>query len=157
VLKLRADDPEDLQIIAAHLQDAIVPVSEMMFLPNAQRFILVANRFCWSAAADRPEAPSTGDASFAGGHASHFERVHCGVRFDGVRAARSRGFDRRARGTMLELLTIAAGEGTIDLVFAGGGDLRLEVKRIDCRMEDIGEAWPTHWRPRHEAADEVGS
>ena len=58
---------------------------------------------------------------------------------------------------MLELLTIAAGQGTIDLVFAGGGDLRLEVKRTDCRMEDFGEAWPTHWRARHEASDEVGS
>ena len=155
MLKLRAHDQEDLQVIAAHLQDAIVPVSEMLFLPNAQRFILVANRFRWAEAPDSLEAPPAGDASFEAGRPSHYERIHCGLRFDGVRAVRSRGFDRRARGQMLNLLTIVAREGSIDLVFAGDADLRLEAREIDCRLEDIGEAWPTRWRPRHEAAEEV--
>ena len=156
MLKLQAHDAEDLQVVAAHLQDAIVPVSEMLFLPHARRFILVANRFRWSEAAKVAAVPPAGDASFEDGPPTHFERIHCGLRFDKVRAVRSRGFDRRARGHMLDLLTIAAGEGTIDLVFAGGADLRLEVSAIDCRLEDIGEAWPTGWRPRHEAAEGVG-
>jgi hypothetical protein len=156
VLKLRAHDQEDLQVIAAHLQDAIVPVSEMLFLPHAQRFILVANRFRWREAAAIPAAAPAGDASFDDGRPSHFERIHCGLRFDRVRAVRSRGFDRRARGEMLNLLTVVAADGSIDLVFAGGADLRLEVAEIDCHLEDIGEAWPTQWRPRHEAAEEAG-
>jgi hypothetical protein len=155
VLKLRAHDAEDLQVIAAHLQDAIVPVSEMLFLPHAQRFILVANRFRWDAPSAAPEAPAVGDANFEDGRPPHYERIHCGLRFDRVRAVRHRGFDRRARGDMLNLLTIAAAEGSIDLVFAGGADLRLEIGSIDCRLEDIGEAWPTRWRPRHAAAQEV--
>jgi hypothetical protein len=155
VLKLRAYDQEDLQVVAAHLQDAIVPVSEMLFLPHAQRFILVANRFRWSEASAMALAQPPGDASFAEGRPSHYERIHCGLRFDRVRAVRSRGFDRRARGEMLNLLTVVAGAGTIDLVFAGGADLRLEVATIDCRLEDIGEAWPTRWHPRHAAAEEV--
>ena len=50
MLKLRAHDADDLQVMAALLQDAIVPVSEMLFLPNAKRFILVANRFRWAEA-----------------------------------------------------------------------------------------------------------
>jgi hypothetical protein len=155
LLKLRAHDAEDLQVIAAHLQDAIVPVSEMLFLPYAQRFILVANRFRWAEASAAPEAPAEGDASFEDGPPSHFERIHCGMRFDRVRRVRHRGLDRRARGEMLNLLTIAAAEGSIDLVFAGGADLRLETASIDCRLEDIGEAWPTRWRPRHAVAQEV--
>src|SRR5262249_861505 len=154
MLKLQARDADDLQVIAALLQDAIVPVSEMLFLPNAQRFILVANRFRAESAA-AAEAPAEGDASFEDGPRSHHERIHCGLRFDGVRKARHRGFDRRGRGEMLNLLTILAGEGGIDLVFAGGADLHLECAAIDVRLEDIGEAWPTRWRPSHAVAEEV--
>ena len=155
MLKLRAHDQEDLHVIAANLQDAIIPVSEMLFLPNAQRFILVANRFRWAEAAAAAETPAEGDASFADGPRPHHERIHCGLRFDRVRKVRHRGFDRRARGEMLNLLTIAAGEGGIDLVFAGGADLHLDCAAIDVRLEDIGEAWPTRWRPRHAVAQEA--
>ena len=154
MLKLRAHDADDLQVMAALLQDAIVPVSEMLFLPNAQRFIVVANRFRAESAA-APESPAEGDASFEDGSRPHHERIHCGLRFDRVRKVRHRGFDRRARGEMLNLLTILAGEGGIDLVFAGGADLHLDCAAIDVRLEDIGEAWPTRWRPRHAVAQEA--
>lgn len=154
MLKLQAHDAADLQVMAALLQDAIVPVSEMLFLPNAKRFILVANRFRWAESA-AAEPPAEGDASFADEPRPHHERIHCGLRFDGVRKVRHRGFDRRARGEMLNLLTILAGEGGIDLVFAGGADLHLDCAAIDVRLEDIGEAWPTRWRPRHAVAQEA--
>ena len=155
MLKLRARDADDLQVIAALLQDAIVPVSEMLFLPKAQRFVLVANRFRWAEAPAAAEEAVEGDARFEDGVRPHHERIHCGLRFDRVRKVRHRGFDRRARGEMLNLLTIVAGEGAIDLVFAGGADLRLETPVIDARLEDIGEAWPTRWRPRHAAVEEA--
>ena len=154
MLKLRARDADDLQVMAALLQDAIVPVSEMLFLPNAQRFIVVANRFRAESAA-APESPAEGDASFEDRSRPHHERIHCGLRFDRVRKVRHRGFDRRARGEMLNLLTILAGEGGIDLIFAGGADLHLDCAAIDVRLEDIGEAWPTRWRPRHAVAQEA--
>jgi len=154
MLKLRARDADDLQVMAALLQDAIVPVSEMLFLPNAQRFIVVANRFRAESAA-APESPAEGDASFEDRSRPHHERIHCGLRFDRVRKVRHRGFDRRARGEMLNLLTILAGEGGIDLVFAGGADLHLDCAAIDVRLEDIGEAWPTRWRPSHAVAQEA--
>ena len=53
-LKLLARDEEDLAVISAILQDALIPVSEMAFLPEEQRFALVANRFRWEAPGDRP-------------------------------------------------------------------------------------------------------
>jgi hypothetical protein len=152
-VKLRATDIEDVQVLAAHLQDAIVPVSEIAFLPRERRFVLVANRFRWEAAGGQGPPPARGgvpdDAAFAA--ESHFERVHCGLCVEGVRAVQHRGFDRRERGTMLELLTLVADPGgTVELLFAGGAAIRLTVDRIDCFVEDLGEAWPTRWRPRHE-------
>src|SRR5207244_12488326 len=44
-LKLRAEDEEDLAVVSAILQDALVPIGEMAYLPEEQRFVLVANRF----------------------------------------------------------------------------------------------------------------
>ncbi|MBV5335567.1 DUF2948 family protein, partial [bacterium] len=49
-IKLRAEDEEDLAVISACLQDAILPVAEMCFERAARRFVLVANRFKWECA-----------------------------------------------------------------------------------------------------------
>ncbi len=137
LLKLKAGDAEDLETIAAFLQDAVVPMSEMAFQQAERRFALVANRFRWEAAGgERVEGRI-------------YERVHCGVRFEDVTAVRLRGLDQHRRGDILSLLTITADEGVIDLVFAAGGQVRLEVDRIACHLEDLDEPWPTQWRPTH--------
>lgn len=144
-LLLRATDLEDLKVIAACLQDALLPVQDACYLPSEQSFVLVVNRFRWEAeAGDNPDQPG----------ALH-ERVLCGVRFEGVKRVASRGIERSKRTLPLELLTLAAGIGpepdTFDLrlIFAGGGAIRLEVDRILCHLEDLDEAWPTRWRPNH--------
>ena len=59
-----------------------------------------------------------------------YERIRCGVRFENVTSVRLRDLDRHRRGDMLSLLTITPGEGVIDLVFAAGGLVRLEVERL---------------------------
>ena len=137
LLKLMAGDAEDLETIAAFLQDSVVPMSEMAFQQADRRFALVANRFRWEAAGgERVEGRI-------------YERVHCGVRFEDVTAVRLRGLDQQRRGEILSLLTITAGEGIIELVFAAGGMIRMETGRIACRLEDFDEPWPTQWRPIH--------
>ena len=49
-LKLRARDGGDLEMIAAILQDALVPLDSMKYLPQEQRFALMLNRFRWEGA-----------------------------------------------------------------------------------------------------------
>jgi hypothetical protein len=134
-LKLRGEDEEDLAVISAVLQDALVAVSEMAWLPEEKRFALVANRFLW-------EPP-------AGGPRRNFERRLSGLRFDGVGAVQRRGFHPREGDRLLVLLAIRAEDGAIRLDFAGGSSIRLEVERILCHLDDLGEPWPTRWRPRH--------
>ncbi|MFQ5784976.1 MAG: DUF2948 family protein [Alphaproteobacteria bacterium] len=162
-LKLRAHDAEDLQAIAACLQDALVPLSDVAYLKPEKRFVMVANRFRWEGAATqgpaaaRPEPGSPGDARFeAAGKdrpARFFERVNCGVCFDRVTKVRVRGVDLRDREQILNLLTLGAAPGAITLVFSGGAEIRLEVSQIRCHMEDLGEPWPTPWRPSHPLED----
>jgi Protein of unknown function (DUF2948) len=60
-----------------------------------------------------------------------------------------RGFRRGDSDRLLELLAITAQAGAITLEFAGDASVRLEVDRILCHLEDIGEPWPTRWRPDH--------
>jgi hypothetical protein len=138
-LKLRGEDQEDLAVISAILQDALVAVGEMAYLPDEARFVLVANRF-------RREPPAPGAAP-------NFERQLAGVRFDGVRAVQRRGFHPRERERLMVLLSIRAEPGSLFLDFAGGGSIRLEVEQILCHLDDLGEPWPAQWRPRHPVED----
>ena len=49
-LKLIALDAEDLKVISAHLQDAVLKVGDMAFVPRERRFAAVLNRFDWTTA-----------------------------------------------------------------------------------------------------------
>ncbi len=137
LLKLKAGDAEDLETIAAFLQDAVVPMSEMAFQRTERRFALVANRFRWEAAGGKRVEGRI------------YERVHCGVRFEDVTSVRVQNLDQQRRSDILSLLTITAGDGVIDLVFAAGGLVRLETDGIACHLEDFDEPWPTQWHPSH--------
>lgn len=140
-LRLAARDPDDLAVIAGCLQDAIVPIADIAYLPDENRFVMVANRFRWEEAEGRRRG-------------EEYERINCGVSFESVTGVQSRGIDLRRREDMLSLLTVRAEEGAVVLVFAGGGQIRVEAGEIACRMEDIGEPWPTRWRPSHPDVDE---
>ncbi len=49
----------------------------------------------------------------------------------------------------LNLLSLEQKSAEIGLIFSGAGEIRLEVKEIRCQLEDLGEPWPTLWRPSH--------
>jgi hypothetical protein len=136
-LKLTAEDADDLTVVASCLQDALIAMQDMAYLPAEARFAFVANRFCWEKCCEEgsPETP--------------FERVHTGIHFDNVKSVRVRNLDQKNKDAILSLLTVRAEEGTVDLLFAGGGVIRLEVDGIACRIEDIDEPWPTKWQPNH--------
>jgi len=138
-LKLRAEDAEDLAVVSAFLQDALVPVAEMAFLPDEQRFVLVVNRFMW----ERPPLDKKG----------HCERTLTGIAFDGVKAVRVRGFESTERDRILQVLAVRAVPGSVIFEFSGDDAMRLETDLILCHLEDIGEPWPTPWRPRHALDD----
>ena len=157
-LKLRAHDPADMDVVAALLQDALVPQADMAYLASEKRFVLVANRFRWhgdptedARPAAPPPQPAGEDVAFAeGGDAPPFERVNSGLCFDKVRRVRYRGLKPGGNDEILSLLTIDSRPGAITLMFAGDATVRLEVEAIRCHLEDIGQPWPTRWRPQHD-------
>ena len=139
-LKLLALDGEDLDVISATTQDAVVRVAEMGFAKGDRRFALLMNRYAWE------EAGKKGQRRRA---ALHFDRVN------DVKVA---GIDTNAREGVLELLAIAFEPntpsdpaGSVELRFAGGGTVRLEVECLEARMQDLGAAWAAKMKPEHAA------
>ena len=144
-LRLRAEDAEDLAVISACVQDALVSVRDLAYDPNARNFVLVANRFRWEA------------GGVATGEGAPFERTLCAIAFDEIDEVAYRGFHRNEEDRILSLLAIrpaprqpTAGAGAaIDLEFAAGAVIRLSAASIRCRLRDFGEPWPTVWQPGH--------
>ena len=148
LLKLRAEDADDLAVISGLVQDALISVKDLTYDRAARRFTLVANRFRWEG---RPT-----DAGGDGGEgAARFERTLCAVTFGEVERVTYRGFRRRDDDRFLSLLAIRVAEAghAIDLEFSGNAVLRLAVGAIRARASDIGEPWPTAWHPDHDAGE----
>ena len=143
LIKLHAQDGEDLAVISALLQDALVPPGDIEYLADQQRFVCAANRYRWEASGDR----QTG------------ERILCGLSFEHVISVRRRNLDLGDRGKLLNFLALElvptdgepANEGVlIELTFSAGVAIRLQATALSCMLEDFGEAWPTLWRPKHD-------
>jgi DUF2948 family protein len=145
LLKLRAEDADDLAVISGLVQDALISVRDLTYDQAERRFTLVGNRFRWEGA--------TPDNRDGGKRVAWFERTLCAVTFAEVEGVTYRGFRRRDDERILSLLAIRPGDvaGTIELEFSGGAGLRLAVAAIQVRASDIGEPWPTVWQPDHEA------
>jgi hypothetical protein len=137
-LRLLAEDHEDLAIMSAALQDAILRPADIVWEKGARRLTIELIRFCWE----------------CGG-----TRVRAAMQFGDVLAVKSRGLPRLPDAT-LELLALdfeptEAPGGRVTLMFAGGGDLRLEVECLDAVVADLSERWPAQGAPQH-PEDEPG-
>ncbi len=141
-LALLAEDRDDLQVMAAHFQDAVLKVRDMAYLPKAKRFALVANRFVWEEGAKKTRGP--------------FTRVRAGLHFDDVLGVRQKAIRQDAPSAVLSLLNIEFeetddGAGTVTLRFAGGGAIALDVVGLSAEARDISAPWATRNKPDHGA------
>lgn len=144
-LRLRAVDHDDLQVIAACLQDALVPLREMAYMADERRFMAAFNRFRWERLADPGKAA---DLTLC-------QSVLC---IDHVDAVQYRGLDGDLDGVKFELLTVMAepsdaGGFKVTLMFAGDVALRLQVADLAIALQDFGDPWPAGVAPCHDLSD----
>lgn len=135
-LRLLAEDAVDLQIMSAALQDAIMRPVDIRWEKEARRLTIVLSRFCWE----------------CGG-----TRVMSAMQFGDVMGVKSRRLPR-APESALELLALdfietEAPSGRVVMMFAGGGDLRIDVECLDGVLTDLSDRWPAKMAPHHQ--DEV--
>ncbi len=146
LLHLVAFDAEDLEVISANLQDALVRVADMAYLPRARQFAAIVSRFDWLAAA---EGGTAGRA---------WERCRSGLHFERVFKVSSCGFTSRDTSAVLNLLSIGFKEsqppsGAVELVFSAGRTLRLEVECLEAELCDLGLRWRARALPEHRLDD----
>lgn len=146
-LKLIAFDSEDLTTLSAHMQDAILRVGDIAYLPRERRFVAIANRFDWRVA-------------LKGGNAGkeRIERRRSAIHFEHVENARLLNIRREASDAVLELLSIEFNEsnapaGTITMNFSGGGAIELKVECIEAQLSDLGPVWSASSTPKHPLDD----
>jgi len=136
-LRLIAEDPEDLKMIAAALQDAVGRIGDIRYEPAGRTLTMALNRFRWEAGNQRGE------------------RVRTALQLGGVLSVKARKLRQGAPDAVLALLDIGfeSGEtpgGVVAFVFAGGGDLRCEVECIDAALADVSGVWPARRTPEHD-------
>jgi hypothetical protein len=139
-LKLVALDEEDLRIVSAHVQDAVMKVGDLEFLPSLKRFIVPMNRFVWEGKSRffRPRP----------------QRRNSVLHFDRVLNAKTSGIASDRPAEILSLLAISfvpmdAPAGIVELIFSGGGAIMLDVECVEARLADLGGAWQASSRPYH--------
>ena len=139
---LIAFDADDLAVIAANLQDALVRVGDMAYLPRTKQFAMLASRFDWvGAAAEKTGRPCR-------------ERARTGLHFGRVLKVSCRGFHCRDEALVLNLLDIGFKEteppaGFVEFIFSAGRALRLEVECLEAEIRDLGVRWQARSAPQH--------
>ena len=96
LLKLKAEDAEDLDIIGAAVQDALLRMGDLTFDQKARRFTAMINRFRWETADGR----------------GPYERVRAALSFEGVLGVKSRRVRPDARGADV-VIAVAAGSASL--------------------------------------------
>lgn len=136
-LKLLALDADDLAIVSAHLQDAVLKVADMVYLPREHRFALAARRFDWEGAVQGQR-----------------RRRLAALHFDRVLGVRTSNLDKNDAGRVLNLLAVTfettqEPAGEVTLHFSEGAAVRLSVECIESQMKDLGPVWEAVATPGH--------
>ncbi len=135
-LKLRAQSRDDLEIIAACMQDAVMKRGDLALVAEQATFVMLTNRYVWEEAAQQ-------------------QRIRSGLRFRNVIRVRQKAIPADPEH-LLYLLTIQYEPEAqqICLVFAENAEIRLDVEDCEVILEDIGTAWAARRQPRHGAEGE---
>ena len=140
-LKLLATSDEDLRVIAAHLQDAIVSVREIASLKKNRIFLIQLNRFMWE--------------DVEKGVFRKNKRTRTVLKFDNVISVLSKNINKKKDNkNFLDFLTIESSllpdkSYEINLIFSGDSVIKIKAEVIDATLDDQGSPWETKTQPKH--------
>ena len=145
-LKLVALDRDDIEVVSAHVQDALVRVADILWQSRDHRFVMALNRFDWMGVADGKPDRGAG-----------YRRCRTALRFERVLSCRCRNLDQSNKDAQLNLLAVefVASDppaGVVTMTFSGGGIIRLEVECLEAELADLGEVFVADGCPNHFAA-----
>ena len=139
-LKLIARTVEDLRVVSAHLQDAIVNINDIANLKKNKILLLQLNRFMWE--------------DVEKGVFRKNKRIRTILKFENVIKVKSRNINLARKDKFLDFLTIETNQMTdnnyeMKILFAGDSILKVTAEVIEVTLDDQGEAWDTKNKPKH--------
>ena len=139
-LKLIGKTSEDLKVISAHLQDAIVSVSDIAHLKRNRIFLIQLNRFMWE--------------DVEQGVFRKNKRIRTVLKFDHVIKVSSKNIDFNKKDKFLDFLAIESREMAdktleMNLIFSGNSVIKILTEVIEVTLDDHGDAWETKSKPKH--------
>ena len=140
-LKLLATSDEDLRVIAAHLQDAIVSVQDIANLKKNRIFLIQLNRFMWE--------------DVEKGVFRKNKRIRTVLKFDNVISVLSKNINIKNNKNFLDFLTIESNllpdkSYEIKLIFSGDSVIKIKAEVIDVTLDDQGSPWESKTQPKHD-------
>ncbi len=139
-LKLIARTEDDLRVVSAHLQDAIVNTSDIANLEKNKIFLMQLNRFMWE--------------DVEKGVFRKNKRIRTILKFENVIKAVSKNINQSKKDKFLDFLTIETNQMPdnnyeMRIVFAGDLIIKITSEVIEVTLDDQGEAWETKNTPKH--------
>tara|TARA_B100000767_G_scaffold263088_1_gene276419 strand:+ start:714 stop:1157 length:444 start_codon:yes stop_codon:yes gene_type:complete len=140
-LKLLATSDEDLRIVAAHLQDAIVLTEDIASLKKNRIFLIQLNRFMWE--------------DIEKGVFRKNKRIRTVLKFDNVIGVLSKNINTIENKSFLDFLTIESNllpdkSYEIKLIFSGDAVIKIKAEVIDVTLDDQGSPWESKNQPKHD-------
>ena len=139
-LKLIARTDEDLRIISAHLQDAIVSTSDIANLKKNKIFLMQLNRFMWE--------------DVEKGVFRKNKRIRTILKFDNVIDVNSKNIGQKNKDQFLDFLAIESlqrpdNNYEMRLIFSGDSIIKILAEVIEVTLDDQGDPWETKNKPKH--------
>ena len=144
-INLGALDREDLTVLSAIVQDAVLKVKEIIWDAAHRRLVLLLNRFRWE---DNEKAKRQG---------RDVERVQSLLVFENVIKVASKGVDHAHADMVLSVLSLEAQEADgaeyVMIILAGDGAIRVSCEAIEVTLKDVTRPYlaPSKKTPRHPA------
>ena len=140
-LKLLATSDEDLRVVAAHLQDAIVSIQDIASLKKNRIFLIQLNRFMWE--------------DIEKGVFRKNQRIRTVLKFDNVIRVLSKNINANKNENFLDFLTIESSllpdkSYEIKLIFSGNAVIKIKTEVIDVTLDDQGSPWESKTKPKHD-------
>jgi hypothetical protein len=137
MLRLLAHTTEDVTVLSALCQDAVVRVNDIHYDARARRFVMILHRYQWEADNSR-------------------RRIRSALRIEHVASVKQRNIS----GDVLALLSVTATQpdiasenpaAEIALTFSGGAALKIASDSLDMILEDVTDSWQVKLAPAHPA------
>lgn len=145
LLRLRAEDGDDMPVVSAALQDAVVRVCDIAWTRRRRRVTIHLQRYL-----HERDCIDCGD------------RVLSVLAVEGVLSVQSRRVRHDAPEAWAQVLALRFEPdaeppgGALHLELAGGGAVRIDVECIDLVLLDVSEPWKARARPTHPIEETQG-